>query len=312
MMEISVNFLKTAGASIVAGFKMNGTSLNEGIIIVAGEGDLNADQTARLVETVNQLAYLSGPHGSLDKTAEFPLANYEEVLAHFVTPIEKTASYKPSPLESIREEMTKEASEVNFVIDPHDAEMAIEKRFYSSRDKLMSMRIEESNICEGLLKSASLISKDPDALNKIAALTGGDSKKYGELCNLVFGHVKEARAAIRPEASLTSIRALQEQLGFAKEAHQTRQGLEEELDKIASFLAEKKGINKEAFLGSILKGVGAIARNAGTVAKGAEKGVATAKTGLKLGGTALMAGPEISQIAARSTPKTDIWNSLHN
>ena len=80
-MDMSVDFLKNVGAGVVAAFRTGGVPLTDGIVKVASENQLNAEQTARLVETVNQLAYLSGPHNSMDKTAEFPLADYRTTSA---------------------------------------------------------------------------------------------------------------------------------------------------------------------------------------------------------------------------------------
>jgi hypothetical protein len=308
MMDMSVDFLKNVGAGVVAAFRTGGVPLTDGIVKVASENQLNAEQTARLVETVNQLAYLSGPHTSMDKTAEFPLASYEDVITAIMTPpsIEKTASArKPSPLSLLAEPMEKAASAPEWQPSEAEARIHMEREFYSGRDRLKSMDIEEQNIVEGLLKTAAVVGKDPEALSKIAALTGGDSQKYGELCNLVFGHVKEASASAphRPE-DLLNVQALVNQLGFAKQASTDRKSLEERLIKIAEEICPA-GMNKEAFIGSVI-------RAAGTVLRGAKPGLSGVGKGVKLGGTVAMAGPEVAQISRSSAPKNDVWSSLHN
>ena len=307
-MALSVDFLKNVGAGVVAAFRTGGVPLTDGIVKVASENQLNAEQTARLVETVNQLAYLSGPHVSMDKSAEFPLADYEAVISAILTPpsLEKAASVrKPNPLSLLAEPMEKVASEHVFELHPDEARKQMEREFFGGRDRLKAMDVEEQNIVEGLLKTASVVSKDPDALSKIAALTGGDSQKYGELCNLVFGHVKEASATAphRPE-DLLNVKALVEQLGFAKEASMNRKSLEERLVKIAEEICPA-GMNKEAFIGSVIRAAGAVLR-------GAKPGMAAAGKGIKLGGTVAMAGPEVAQISRSSAPKNDVWSSLHN
>lgn len=308
MMDMSVDFLKNVGAGVVAAFRTGGVPLTDGIVKVASENQLNAEQTARLVETVNQLAYLSGPHVSMDKSAEFALASYEDVITAIMTPpsIEKTASArKPSPLSLLAEPMEKVASAEAWQPSAEEARIHMEREFYSGRDRLKAMDIEEQNIVEGLLKTASVVGKDPDALSKIAALTSGDSRKYGELCNLVFGHVKEATVSAphRPE-DLLNVKALVDQLGFAKEASVSRKTLEERLVKIAEEICPA-GMDKEAFIGSVI-------RAAGTVLRGAKPGAAKVGKGLKLGGTVAMAGPEVAQISRSSAPKNDVWSSLHN
>jgi len=307
-MDMSVDFLKNVGAGVVAAFRTGGVPLTDGIVKVASENQLNAEQTARLVETVNQLAYLSGPHTSMDKTAEFPLASYEDVITAIMTPpsIEKTASArKPSPLSLLAEPMEKVASAVEWQPSPEEARIHLEREFYSGRDRLKAMDIEEQNIVEGLLKTAAAVGKDPDALSKIAALTAGDSQKYGELCNLVFGHVKEASATVphRPE-DLLNVQSLVSQLGFAKQASADHKSLEARLMKIAEEICPA-GMDKEAFIGSVI-------RAAGTVLRGAKPGMAGVGKGVKLGGTVAMAGPEVAQISRSSAPKNDVWSSLHN
>lgn len=305
-MDMSVDFLKNVGAGVVARFRNGGVSLNDGIIKVAEANEMNADQVARLVETVNQLAYLSGPHGSMDKTAEFDLANTEQIMTYFLTPtLEKAASQKRlSPLALLAEPMEKVAAyEAN--IDPIEARKQLTRHFYAGRDQLRSMDVEEMNITEGLLKSAAMVSKDPDALMKIAALTGGDSKRYNELCSLVFGHVKEAAGpVIRSEDALFNVKALQDCLGLAKEASVKRQNLEEKLMKIAEVI-KPEYMTKEAFIGNLV-------RAAGTILRGASAGASTAGKAIKLGGTVAIAGPEIGQIASKSAPTKDVWSSLHN
>ena len=305
-MDMSVDFLKNVGAGVVAAFRTGGVPLTDGIVKVASENQLNAEQTARLVETVNQLAYLSGPHNSMDKTAEFPLANYEDVITAIITPpLEKAASYRPSPLSLLAEPLEKAAAAEEWAPAPEEARIHMEREFFAGRDNLKRMDLEEQNIVEGLLKTAAVVGKDPDALSKIAALTAGDSQKYGELCNLVFGHVKEASATAphRPE-DLLNVKALVEQLGFAKQASVDRKTLEERLVKIAEEICPA-GMDKEAFIGSVVRAAGAVLR-------GGSQGAAKVGKGLKLGGTVAMAGPEVAQISRSSAPKNDVWSSLHN
>jgi hypothetical protein len=312
-MDMSVDFLKNVGAGIVAAFRTGGpegVTLNEGIIKAASANQLNADQVARLVETVNQLAYLSGPHSSMNKTAEFPLADYEQVISAIIAPpsIEKAASARrPSPLSLLAEPMEKVASEADhqFQLDPAEAHKQAERAFYAGRDQLKRMDVEEVNIVEGLQKAAAAVKSDPDALNKIAALAGGDNRKYGELCNLVFGHVKEAsRSPVRNQADLLNVQELANQLGLAKQASTERKNLEERLTKLAGEICPA-GMDKEAFIGSLV-------RAAGTVLRGAKPGLANAGKSVKLGGTIAVAAPEVSQISRTSAPKNDIWSSLHS
>lgn len=312
-MDMSVDFLKNVGAGIVAAFRtgQGAITLNEGIVKAASDSQLNAEQVARLVETVNQLAYLSGPHVSMNKTAEFAMANYDQVIDAIFTPpaIEKAASLyrRPNPLSLLAEPMVKEASEADyqFQLDPAEARKQAERAFFSGRDQLKRMDLDEVNIVEGLLKSAAVVQKDPDALNKIAALAGGDNRKYGELCNLVFGHVKEAsRNPVRSETELLNVKHMADQLGFAKKASEDRKNLEDHLTKLAEEICPE-GMNKEAFVGTLL-------RAAGTMLRGAKPGLATAGKGIKLGGTVAVAGPEIAQISRSSAPKNDVWSSLHS
>lgn len=314
-MELDVNFLKTRGAEIVADFRTRGVPLNDGVIRVATDNAMNPEQIARLIEAVNSLAYLSGPHAGADKTEEFPVADYNTILASFAvpTPIEKTAGLKRSPIEllGLRPTMEKQAEE--WRPEPKVAEAILRKELQSGIEKLASMELDHMTLAEDLMKKTAALKADPDAINKIAAFAAGDQAKSEELCRMVFGHVKEA-SAVRPPEALVSVKELYDTLGFAKKACEEKAALGEKLEKIAGMFAEKTGLKKEAFLGAaagILRGGAAMAKNAPKLGQAAAAGRHQVGKGIKLGGTALVAGPEIAQISSNAAPRTDVWKSLH-
>lgn len=67
-------------------------SLSDAIAKEAQELELNPDQIKRVIETTNTITYLRQLEGAGDRTFEFPLANYKEVMASLVGPVVKQAA----------------------------------------------------------------------------------------------------------------------------------------------------------------------------------------------------------------------------
>ncbi|WP_274932984.1 hypothetical protein, partial [Francisella tularensis] len=68
------------------GYVVDGTSLSDGVAKVATRDSLNTEQISRVVEVVNQVAYLKFQQEASDKTFEFKVAEIPEVLTKMTTP----------------------------------------------------------------------------------------------------------------------------------------------------------------------------------------------------------------------------------
>lgn len=93
MFELTPERLQVIAVKCVSQFITKQASLNEALSKEAQELELNSEQIKRAVETTNTLAYLRQLEGSSDRTSEFPVASYKEVIACMVMP-EKQAESK--------------------------------------------------------------------------------------------------------------------------------------------------------------------------------------------------------------------------
>lgn len=346
-MNLTVDALKQLAAGVVAGFTIGGTPLNEGIIKVASDNQFNPEQIKRLVEASNQIAYLHKMAETTDRTFEFEVANYDDIIGSFLTTdgISKQASSNDkSPLDIVmaaREAvLEKRASEsVNELFSDAEKLQMLESQFYSGRSRLEDMHIESHNIAEALVKQANMLKQDPEALDKIAQFCGSDTTKFNEINRLVFGHVKEASSIATRGLNVMSVKSLHDTLMMAKQANQEMVDLESNLVKAAEVLDSKiPGLTKEAgIFGMASKAFKSLSlpraasaklapsstasmtnkakgfKDAVTDLKGkVSPGAKTALKGIGAGTAATFGGIEVAQISAGSRPKNDVWKSLHS
>jgi len=110
--------LGTLAAKAVSLYLTNSVSLTDAVISISKEENLNIEQTRRLVEATNQVAYLKILETAKDRTFSFELADLDTVLGAISTPdvvVIKEASassFKPAPLQLLfgNEGLTKQAS----------------------------------------------------------------------------------------------------------------------------------------------------------------------------------------------------------
>ena len=334
-MNLTVEALKHLAAGAVAEFNCKGTPLNEGIMKIASENQFNPEQIKRLVEASNQIAYLSKMAEASDKTFEFKVADYDEIIDSFLTvdPMLKQASHsgKRSPMDIATSDincgMEKKASvehSVGDLFSENDRLHMIEKQFHAGRATLDDMNIKSHDYLEDLLIKSANLRRDPEALDKIAQWCGGSSDKFNEISRLVFGHVKEASSFNTRNLNVLSVKSLHDTLMMAKEANDKRAALQNSLEKAAEVLSEKVwGITKEAGLMTFMlkhaPKIGTRLQNASRMAKsGIESvnnkitpGVKTIGKGVGAGVGTVFGATEVAQISAGSRPKNDVWKSLH-
>jgi hypothetical protein len=110
MTTITTEALKDYSVKVVEDFINNKTPLSEGIAKCASDMELNPEQTKRMVETTNTIAYLKLQKEASDKTMEFPLADYTQVMKHMCLPETPDGTL----LEKQFEEQIKTAADVTF------------------------------------------------------------------------------------------------------------------------------------------------------------------------------------------------------
>lgn len=92
--ELNNDNLQNIAARCTAVFLNKQASLSEALAKEAMDLELNPDQIKRAIEATNTVAYLKQLEDSPDRTFEFPVADYKEVIAKMVLP-EQVSSANP-------------------------------------------------------------------------------------------------------------------------------------------------------------------------------------------------------------------------
>lgn len=85
-MKFDAEIIRGYAVQAVTDFVANGVPLSQGIAKIASAQELNPEQIKRVVEASNTVAHLKMLQTNSDRTAEFPVANYENVLGSMVKP----------------------------------------------------------------------------------------------------------------------------------------------------------------------------------------------------------------------------------
>lgn len=271
MTEITVKDLQDIAVECVSGFFNDNAPLSTGLCKAASERDLNSDQLKRAVEATNTLAYLKSVQINPDRTGEFPLANYEEIvkmasLPEDFQPVEETAQLAPTRL--LQDGLDKQAELL--IETPNPQEISFDaffmKRAAAVRNELNYALGDSVLLKEELLKTASELKADPYCLEALSVAENNEAQ-FTKLARLVWGEPK-ARSEVAefvpiPKQSLEKAAALKQILNDATELVEKIQGLQE-LQKSASEI--RTGMEKEALASffaraaAALKGPSAAAR----------------------------------------------------
>lgn len=255
MTFITSDQIRDISVKTVEMFLNSKVPLSEGLAKQASDMELNSDQIQRAVEATNSIAYLKILSLASDRTVEFPLCKYAEVMAHVATPdLTKAASYvaqnvgKTTPASV---EMVKAASVANSV-ELSDAEKHVMfVKLAAANDKaLEALRDREITIAPELQKIASVVKADPEGLEKLATVANGE--EFKAITKIVYGEYKpHSDTGLFKSAELKQV----ERLAFlVKEASAIK---EEIADK--EQLAQRCEMVKQAFLGAIGRGIGTVA-----------------------------------------------------
>jgi len=171
-------------------FLNNKVPLSLGLAKEAADHCLNPDQIQRCVEATNTVAFLKVRAMSPDKTCEFPLAKYAEVMGAVSIPedVEKVASAKPFP-EDFKEALVKEASAQADSFDISELSSAESHVYFTKmaarvESRLSDLEVESVGLVTSLTKLAEKIHADPKGLDKMAQVMGAE---YLPLSILVAG-----------------------------------------------------------------------------------------------------------------------------
>ena len=295
-MHLTTEGLKKMSALSVASLKTEGISLNDSITKVAMDNGMNSDQVKRMVETTNQLAYLSELKDQDDRTFEFDVANYDNIMDGMVPESDlckQASAVRPSPLDLVLPQLEKVATVKEATIEKWGRTQklqALKKVASQQRNALDELTSSEYGNLVKMAQHRAIVSRDPEALLKMAKFENGRN-----MSEIVFGHNKVASEVrmVWSDADMKDIQAFSDTLNMCKEAQERKMELSEKVEKA-------EGILKEAFMGAMYNA-------AKSKATGAYSAVANAgKKTMAIG----EAGMSINETNNNTKRNHDAWSSL--
>lgn len=304
-MQLTTDGLKKMAAQSVASLRSEGTTLNESITKLAMDNSMNSDQVQRMVETTNQLAYLSELDGTNDRTFEFDVANYDDILDGMVSApgMDKQASESEgmspmdiingifSPIEKVAQE--KEATFEKW--GRNQKIQALKKMAGQERMALEELECAEHDNLVKLAQHRAIVSRDPEALLKMAKF-----ENKLAMTKMVYGHEKVAQDVrqLWSTEDMQHVQALSDRLDMCKQAQQRKVVLADRVQRAEEFI-------KQAFVGAALN-AGRAALSKGSTAAAQSPKMAKAK---KVFNT--FDNVDSANEVRKGTKKNhDVWSSL--
>lgn len=192
MADVGPELIRDISVKAVEDFLNNKVPLSDSLAKQAAAYDLNSEQVKRAVESANNIAYLKILQVSDDRTVEFPLAKYAEVMGaatlpdHFTEKVAAAITVEtPVQIEKVASvETTREltdAEKVNYLI----------KSAAANKQALERLEVESINLAQDLVKVAKEIAKDSKWMDKLACVA--DEQSFSELSLLASGKVEKYR-----------------------------------------------------------------------------------------------------------------------
>lgn len=247
---ITSDQIRDISVKAVEGFLNNKVPLSEGLAKQASLLKLNSEQIQRSVEATNSIAYLKVLELSSDRTVEFPLCKYAEVMATIAVPegVIKSAGLTKMDPESKNESGT---LDVSFVPDDAEINVHFVKQAALAEAELQALRDRSITIVPELTKVASQVKAESQGLEKLATVSSG--KDFAVLSALVYGAKKEHNdIGLFKFAELKTVHKLKD---LYKEASELQTAIKEKQAQV-----DKAALVKEAFLagaiGRVAEGFG--------------------------------------------------------
>jgi hypothetical protein len=315
--NLTPELLQEISVRVVSKFITKQASLNESIADEAKGLELNPEQIKRVIEASNTIAYLRQLEDASDRSFEFPVADYKDVMGKLVLPEDMSVKTASSVLTTEPKKEIVCPAVVSSMGEQEKIAMLMKETF-RVKQTLEKMAGEGHILSLQLETLSSKIHKDSKGLEKLAQVsTEEDLSLLSTLC----GFSKEASTvgSVFKQAELADVLSLNALFKEAKDLVLEKAEKEEFMKRATEILIEKKAFSP--------LGVGAelLGRAAGGLARGATIGVAKAVKGVAAGVVALSAGKTLVKrvehaadlgISVASAPSmkhtNNVWESIHN
>ncbi len=261
---ITADQIKDISVKSVEMFLNDKIPLSEGLAKQASAMELNSEQIKRAVEATNSIAYLKVVSMGGDRTMEFPLCKYAEVMRGVALPdMDKQASVtlrKGSAMGKTEMVPARILEKVAAFEQGHDVELNYSEKFVYftkmaaiNESELEQLQNRSLTIVPELTKAASVIKADPQGLEKLASVCEG--KEFAVLSTLVYGQPQTyADTGLFKEADLKQVERV---ASLYKEAQELVFNIKEK-----QALSERSALMKQAMFGAI---GGALGKTVGSV-----------------------------------------------
>ncbi len=192
---ITPDYLRDRAVEAVKAYITSQTPLTDSVVSIARRDQLSPEQIARVVEVVNQVAYLKLLESAKDRTFEFNLADKSNVMEKLMATNNssslETSDYD-SPLNAFKEDVVKSASEdEEREFTPQERHTLILKEYQRSLGELEKLANEERELFLDLSDQLAVCRRDEEILEKVAYITDAE-EAVADISKMVFGHSKEA------------------------------------------------------------------------------------------------------------------------
>lgn len=204
-MELTPERLQSIAIDCVTQFMNKQASLSEAIAKEAQCLELNSEQTKRVIEATNTIAYLRQLEKAADRTFEFPVADYGDVMTAMCVPdMQKAASDESEEDDDEEKEDKKEEKESDSEEKEEKSESKEEtkdedeekkeqqekvamltREFFRAKSNLEKIACDKIDLHLRLSAAASILHKDPQGLEKLAEVVAEDDfQATTTLCGL--------------------------------------------------------------------------------------------------------------------------------
>lgn len=245
---ISSDTIRDISVKSVEMFLNNKIPLSQGLAKQASAYELNSEQIQRAVEATNSIAYLKILELSSDRTVEFPLCKYAEVMVGVTIPELGKQTYVTIK-ENSDLDFTKFAEYSAPTLNNQEQLVHMIKMASIIERELERLKDRAITIVPELEKIANVIKNDPSGLEKLATITEG--KEFFILSTLVYGEVKDRfDTGLFKSAELKEVEKI---ASLYKEAKEVQAGIDDREE-----LLNRSGLQKQALLGEIGSGIGKV------------------------------------------------------
>lgn len=244
-MDLTTDRLQALAISAVTKYMTKQASMSDAVASEARAADLNPEQVKRLIEASNSVAYLRQLKDSPDKTFEFPVAEYKDVLASLVgsSTIANDSGVKDT-VQTVEKQATLN-KEALFDFSEQEKVAMVAREVVRVKGQLTKMAYDKEEAYQRLVESAGHFKKEANALEKIAFVV--DEADFEKVAKLA-GFEKSAQRNTGLLFTDADLKTTRNMYGLLKEA-----------EALVNTEKELQELEKRAILGLLARGVGMLA-----------------------------------------------------